>query len=127
MERKNDQRKETGGKTRGKAEKMKSIGLDVGMPKKKCEDRKCPFHGHLKIRGRTFTGEILTKDTHRTAVVGWQRMIKIPKYERYAKRRTKIKVHNPGCINADVGERVTIVECRPLSKSKSFVIVEKAS
>tara|TARA_Y100000310_G_scaffold345598_1_gene467068 strand:- start:11091 stop:11399 length:309 start_codon:yes stop_codon:yes gene_type:complete len=101
------------------------MGISVNYPSGKCMDPKCPFHGNLKVRGRTFAGEVLTKDTHKTAVVGWPRLIRIKKYERYAKRRTRVKVHNPECINAIVGDKVMIVECRPLSKTKSFVIVEK--
>ena len=46
------------------------------------------------------------------------------KFERYEKRRTRIKVHNPECINAKEGDIVKISECRPLSKTKNFVIIE---
>ncbi len=130
MERKNNARKTAGGKTRGPSEKVKKEGSPIGLllassPSQSCNDKKCPFHGHLKVRGRIFTGKILTRDTHKTAVVGWQRLIKIRKYERYAKRKTKIKVHNPECINANIGDKVTIAECRPLSKTKSFVIIKR--
>ncbi|MBN1455027.1 MAG: 30S ribosomal protein S17, partial [Methanomicrobia archaeon] len=41
------------------------------------------------------------------------------------KRQSKIHAHNPPCINAKVGDIVKIAECRPLSKTKSFVVVEK--
>jgi len=49
----------------------------------------------------------------------------IPKYERYSKRRTKLLVHNPDCLNAQVGDVVKIMETRPLSKTKHFVVIGK--
>lgn len=90
----------------------------------KCEDKKCPFHGNLSIRGRTFTGVIIAKDTHKTATVEWSYKFLIPKYERKEIRRSKIRVHNPPCIDANVGDIVKISETRPLSKTKNFVIIE---
>ena len=91
---------------------------------KSCDDKHCPIHNNLKLRGRSFQGVILSKDTHKTAVVGWERSSLIRKYERYELKKSKVKVHNPLCITAKVGDKVKIVECRPLSKTKSFVIVE---
>ena len=102
----------------------KNIGIEAKAPEKECEDRNCPFHGNLKPRGRIFTGIILAKDTHRTATVEWTYPIAVPKYERSETRRTKIHVHNPACIDADVGDMVKIAETRPLSKTKNFVIIE---
>jgi len=88
-----------------------------------CGDKKCPFHGDLKIRGRTFVGNIIKKDVHGTATVEWKRLFFITKYERYEKRRTKIRVHNPKCISTKIGDKVRINECRPISKTKHFVIM----
>ncbi|MBI2670734.1 30S ribosomal protein S17 [Candidatus Woesearchaeota archaeon] len=102
-----------------------NIGIEVSLPKQACADKHCPFHSGLKIRGRTFNGTIIKKDTHKTAVVEWPRLFYLPKYERYEKRRTRVKVHNPPCINADINDKVTIMECRPISKTKKFVIIEK--
>jgi len=101
------------------------IGIDVKEPKKKCNDKHCPFHGSLKIRGKIFKGIIISKDTHKTAKVEWPRRFYLPKYERYEKRISVVKAHNPPCINAEVGNAVMIVECRPISKTKNFVIVKK--
>ncbi len=91
---------------------------------KQCTDKKCPFHGNIKLRGKSFTGVVLAKDTHNTATVEWSYPVVIPKYERSETRRTKIHVHNPSCIDADIGDIVKIQETRPLSKTKKFVIVE---
>jgi len=48
----------------------------------------------------------------------------VKKYNRYEKRLSKFHAHNPPCIHAKVGDIVTIAECRPLSKTKNFVVVE---
>ena len=46
-------------------------------------------------------------------------------YERYRVKLSKLKAHNPPCIDAKVGDYVKIRQTRPLSKTKSFVIIEK--
>lgn len=102
----------------------KNIGIKVRLPSKKCNDNACPFHGRLKCRGRVFTAIVVSTKMQKTVVVEFRRQYYLPKYERYEKRRTKIKAHNPECINAREGDIVKISECRPLSKTKSFVVVE---
>jgi small subunit ribosomal protein S17 len=102
----------------------KEIGYGIEFPAKKCTDKKCPFHGKLRIHGRTFTGTVVSKDTNNTAIVEWVRRYKIKKYERYELRRSKVASHNPTCINAQVGDKVQIYECRPISKTKTTVIVK---
>jgi small subunit ribosomal protein S17 len=104
--------------------KGKNIGIDVKLPKQECDDENCPFHGSLTCRGRVFTGTVVSDKMHKTVVVEWLRRNYIKKYERYEKKRTKIKVHSPPCINAKEGDIVSLIECRPLSKTKNFVIVE---
>ncbi len=104
----------------------KNIGIGTAsLPKENCSDRNCPFHGSLKCRGSTFVGTVISTKMHKTVVVGWARTHYLPKYERYEKRRTKIKAHNPPCVNAKDGDIVKIMECRPLSKTKNFVVIEK--
>ena len=49
----------------------------------------------------------------------------ISKYERYEKRTTTLVAHNPPCVNAKTGDIVKVMECRPVSKTKSFVVIEK--
>jgi small subunit ribosomal protein S17 len=108
-----------------KKQEIKNIGIETVQPNKKCEDKNCPYHGTVKIRGRVFEGEIKSKDAHKTSRISWERLVYIPKYERYMKKRSKLKVHNPICINAQIGDLVRVVETRPISKTKNFVIVEK--
>ncbi len=103
---------------------VKNIGIKVRKPKEKCNDNNCPFHGSLKCRGRIFTGTVISVKMQKTATVGWGRRHFLRKYERYEKRKSMVKAHNPPCINANNGDIVKIIECRPLSKTKNFVIVE---
>ncbi len=103
----------------------KNIGIAVETPKQGCNDDKCPFHGSLSVRGRQFAGTVISTKMRKTAVIEFERLYFLQKYERYEKRRTKLKVHNPECINADEGDIVKVVECRPLSKTKNFVITQK--
>ncbi|WP_122091345.1 30S ribosomal protein S17, partial [Halalkalicoccus subterraneus] len=49
----------------------------------------------------------------------------VPKYDRYMKRRSRVPAHVPGVLDhVSVGDRVKIAETRPLSKTKSHVLVE---
>lgn len=104
--------------------KPKNIGLEITKPKASCKDRRCPFHGSLKVRGRIFTGKVVKSSMQKTVTVEWPRLFYLPKYERFEKRRTKIKAHNPECINAKIGDEVKIIESRPISKTKNFVVIE---
>jgi small subunit ribosomal protein S17 len=48
----------------------------------------------------------------------------VKKYKRYEKRRSRYHAHSTPCLAASTGDVVKIAECRPLSKTKSFVVVE---
>lgn len=102
----------------------KNIGLDVNPPEKSCEDLNCVWHGKLPIRGKVFKGRVRSDKTHNTVVVEWDYHKYIPKYERSERRKSRVSAHNPPCMHAREGNMVTIAECRPLSKTKHFVIVE---
>ncbi len=106
--------------------KSKNTGIAIlNQPKKECDDKNCPFHGELKVRGRIITGKVTNSKVHRSITVENERRVIIPKYERYEKRKTKVRAHNPPCIDAKEGDTVKISECRPLSKTKKFVVIEK--
>ena len=102
----------------------RNIGLDVQSPEKECTDPNCPFHGELPVRGQVFTGVVVSNKMEKTVVVQRRFEKRVPKYERYEKRQSKVHAHNPPCISAKDGDTVTIAECRPLSKTKSYVVVE---
>ena len=90
-----------------------------------CGDRNCPVHGTLSTRGRAFEGVVVSDKMARTVTVEFERMHYVPKYERYERRTSRIHAHNPPCISAKAGDRVRIMECRRLSRTKSFVVIEK--
>jgi small subunit ribosomal protein S17 len=106
-------------------QKIRNIGIEAKPPEKKCQDIKCPWHGSLSLRGRIFTGEVVSDKAEKTVVVRWDYTHFIPKYDRYERRNTKVAAYNPECINAKKGDIVKIVECRPLSKTKTFVVIER--
>lgn len=103
----------------------RNIGLEVQVPSDSCNDPTCPFHGTLSVRGQIIDGFVISSRMDKSVVVRKERLRYIPKYERYEKRSNNYTAHNPSCIDAQEGERVKIAECRPLSKTKSFVVVER--
>lgn len=109
------------------ATKEKTIGFGLPLPKVDCkDDRYCPFHGEDRnIRGRSFTATVIRSKVQKCAIVERTGKRYVPKYERYAKTRTRLMVHNPRCINAQEGDRVLVYETRKISKRKNSVIVQK--
>ena len=103
---------------------VRDIGIDVKPPEKECNDKHCPFHGSLPVRGQIFRGRVV-KTYEKSAVIVRELLRYVPKYERYLKKRSKLHAHNPPCIDAKPGDIVTVAECRPISKTKSFVVVER--
>jgi small subunit ribosomal protein S17 len=101
------------------------IGIDVKAPKKTCTDKFCPFHGTLPVRGQILEGDVVSDKMQMTVVVKKEYLRKNRKYERLEKRTSKYLVHSPPCFEVEMGDHVKIMECRPLSKQVSFVIIEK--
>jgi small subunit ribosomal protein S17 len=104
--------------------RTRNTGFDVKPPSDKYDDSNCPFHGTLKIRGKQFTGKVVSGKMQHSVIVEWTGWRHIPKYERYRKIKTRIAAHNPPCVNAVEGDMVRIGECRPLSKTKNFVVLK---
>ncbi|MBI2085347.1 MAG: 30S ribosomal protein S17 [Candidatus Aenigmarchaeota archaeon] len=102
-----------------------NIGVDAEPPAKTCDDEKCCWHGSLPVRGRVFEGKVISDRASKTVVVKWGYNKLITKYQRYERRNTTLRAYNPECIAAKTGDTVKIAECRPLSKTKSFIVVEK--
>ncbi len=97
----------------------------IKKPDKQCDDPKCPFHGSLSIRGRILEGTVISAKMNKTVIVQRDYLKYVPKYKRYERRRSHIPAHNPPCVDAADNSRVKIAECRPVSKTVSFVVVEK--
>ena len=107
--------------------KARDIGYDVKPPEKECDDPNCPWHGTLPIRGKILEGIVVSDKMQKTVIVRRDYLHYVPKYERYERRHSRIAAHNPPCIDAKKGDKVKIAECRPLSKTKHFVVIEKMS
>jgi small subunit ribosomal protein S17 len=99
--------------------------LGVKPPEATCSDPRCPFHGNLSVRGRVLEGTVVSDKRAKTVTVEIPRVQRVRKYERLEKRTSRIHAHNPPCLNARVGDRVKIAECRRLSKTKAFVVIAK--
>jgi small subunit ribosomal protein S17 len=72
---------------------------------------------------RTLTGKVVSNKMDKTVSVYIERKVKHPLYGKYLRRSTRIMVHDEDntCNEGDV---VSIVECQPLSKNKSWRLVE---
>ena len=103
---------------------MTAAGLEVVAPKKKCQDERCPFHGSIKVRGRLLNGRAVSTAGKTFAVVEMEYLHMVPKFNRGERRRSRVSAHIPQCIEVREGDSVTLGECRPLSKTISFVVVE---
>ena len=107
------------------ANEVKDIGIDVKVPDTTCTDKNCPFHGQLAVRGQIIEGVVVSTKMDKTAVVKRNYLYYQQKYERYEKRTSHYSAHCPPCLDVKAGDQVRIMECRPLSKTVSFVVVEK--
>jgi len=105
----------------------RNIGLQVTAPKSECEDELCPFHGNLSIRGKLVQGKVVSAKAPKMVVVQQEFPRIVPKYKRYARSQSKLHAHRPPCIDVKEGDVVLTAECRPISKSVSFVVVEVVS
>lgn len=101
------------------------MSLTFKKPKKTCDDVNCPFHGELSVRGRVLEGVVVSAKMDKTVIVERDYLLYVPKFKRYERRRSRIPSHNPPCIDVKEGDRVTIAESRPVSKTVMFVVVEK--
>lgn len=100
------------------------IGIKTDPPKQQCDDKNCPYHGNLPVRGRLFDGRVTGAKARKTATLQKDIPIYFSKFKRYARGKSTIHAHIPGCIEVQNGDSVLAAECRPISKSVSYVIVE---
>jgi small subunit ribosomal protein S17 len=72
---------------------------------------------------RTLTGQVVSDKMDKSAVVMVERKVRHPLYGKYIRRSTKMHVHdaNNECRQ---GDTVTIQQCRPMSKTKSWTLLE---
>ena len=75
---------------------------------------------------RTVVGKVVSDKMQKTIVVVIERTVKHPKYGKIMRRRTKLHAHDENQV-CKIGNTVKIRESRPLSKMKSWVLVEVIS
>jgi len=107
----------------------RNIGLPVKEPKKKSVENEInnPFNGSLTIRGKLFEGIVINAKAKGTVVVQKESPVYFKKFKRFGRSKNKIHAHVPSNLNVQKGDYVVAAECRPISKSVSFVVVEVKS
>jgi small subunit ribosomal protein S17 len=78
---------------------------------------------------RTLTGRVVSNKMDKSVTVKIERLVKHPMYGKYIRRSSKLHVHDES-NQCNEGDLVTIRQCRPISKTKAWTlveIVEKAS
>ena len=77
---------------------------------------------------RTLTGRVVSNRMNKTIAVSIERLVRHPTYGKYVRRTTKLLAHDEN-NEARAGDTVTISQCRPLSRHKSWrlvAVVERA-
>lgn len=72
---------------------------------------------------RTVTGRVVSDKMDKSITVLVERKVRHPIYGKYVKRSTKLHAHDEN-NECNMGDVVSITECRPLSKSKNWRLVE---
>jgi len=76
----------------------------------------------IKESQRTLTGRVVSNSMDKTITVLIERKVKHPIYGKILKRSTKVHAHD--AENAcNKGDLVTVAQCRPISKSKTWTLV----
>lgn len=75
---------------------------------------------------RTLQGRVTSNKMDKSITVAVERLVKHPIYGKFIKRTTKIHAHDE-MNQCNEGDVVTIRECRPLSKTKSWTLVDVVS
>ena len=76
-----------------------------------------------KSRKKEFIGYVKSDKMDKTIVVAIETLTLHPLYKKYVKRIKKVKAHDEG-NTAKIGDRVRVIECRPLSKEKHWKLAE---
>jgi len=78
----------------------------------------------LRAHGRVFIGKVIKDVFHKTTTIEFPRQVYNAKYERFQKRRTRLKVHVPEEFKVNKGDTLKVIETRPISKTKNFIALE---
>jgi len=72
---------------------------------------------------KVFTGKVISDKMDKTVVVAVTRLMQHPVYKKAVKRTTKFKAHDEG-NRCRIGDIVSIIESRPLSKDKRWKVLD---
>ena len=103
---------------------------NIGIPVKKSTkspingEKNNPFNGTLSIRGKLFEGIVVNAKAKHTVTIEKKSFINFSKFRRYGRSKNRIHAHVPSNLDVREGDRIIAAECRPISKSVSFVIIE---
>ena len=79
--------------------------------------------GHVKSGKKEFIGIVKSDKMDKTIVVSVETMALHPLYKKYVIRKKKVKAHDEN-NDAKIGDKVRVMECRPISKEKCWKLVE---
>ena len=103
---------------------------NIGIPLKESvknpteNDDNNPFNGSLSVRGKIFEGIVIKAKAKGTVTIQKESPIYFTKFRRYGRSKNRIHAHVPSNLDVKEGDHVIAAECRPISKSVSFVVVE---
>ncbi|GAB4273094.1 MAG: 30S ribosomal protein S17 [Candidatus Rifleibacteriota bacterium] len=80
------------------------------------------MENNKKIR-RSRVGKVIADSTEKTVKVEVEGIVQHPRYKKYIKRHTRFLAHDPQEI-CKVGDMVRVEECRPISKTKKWIVRE---
>jgi small subunit ribosomal protein S17 len=82
----------------------------------------------VKKRGmrRTLVGQVVSNAMDKTVVVRVERLVQNPRYKNYVRRYSKFLAHDEA-NDCNIGDRVQIIEHRPISKNKRWMVQETLS
>ena len=78
---------------------------------------------NTEVKGKTLKGVVVSDKMDKTVVVSVSRFVKHPLYGKFYKVSKKYKAHDEGNVYK-TGDKVEIVETRPISKDKKFKVVK---
>ncbi|MEW6410396.1 MAG: 30S ribosomal protein S17 [Nitrospirota bacterium] len=77
----------------------------------------------MTIKRKRYTGKVISNKMDKTVVVAIERLVQHPLYKKIVKRITRLKAHDEK-NECKIGDIVSIVETRPLSKEKRWMVLE---
>eukprot|EP00283_Hemiselmis_rufescens_P003994 CAMPEP_0173420090 /NCGR_PEP_ID=MMETSP1357-20121228/1709_1 /TAXON_ID=77926 /ORGANISM="Hemiselmis rufescens, Strain PCC563" /LENGTH=163 /DNA_ID=CAMNT_0014382843 /DNA_START=42 /DNA_END=533 /DNA_ORIENTATION=- len=110
---------------------VKSVGLGFKTPQEAKEgvyiDKKCPWAGAVSIRGKLLRGTVVSTKMKRTIIIRRDYLHYVKKYNRYEKRHKNVPAHVSPVFKLNQGDSVIVGQCRPLSKTVRFNVLQVVS